>query len=113
MSMTSGLKPGSARVKHNKHISRLAELRADYPAETEFFDKNAEALLESMEDVRSENELNHLHQSFEAVELTSNVSYDYPSTSVFAVEDLLIDLLDFKRELFRQVGKYDKLDILH
>ena len=91
----------------------MAEFRDQYPACEEFFAENEDALLARMGNVRTEKELEYPHQSILTSSLRSDLSYEYPSTSVFAVEDLLIDLLDFKRELFRQVGEFDRIDITH
>ena len=97
----------------DKYTRRFEEFRDEYPDQEEFFDNNREALLELMEDVRSEKELTQLRKHVEIYKVDANTPYEYPSTSVSAVEDLLIELLDFKRELFRRVGDLDKPDVTH
>lgn len=90
---------------------RFEELRREYPGQQDFFDANREALISSLEDVRSEKELTKIRKHIELSRVEANLSYEYPSSSIYAVEDLLIDLLDFKRELFRKVEEMDKIVI--
>jgi len=95
----------------DKRVRRFEELRCEYPDQEDFFDKNEEDLLEMMEEVLSENELVQLRKHVETYRVDPNTPFEYPSTSIFAMEDLMIDLLDFKRELFRTLGDLDKTEI--
>lgn len=73
---------------------RLEELKATYPDCESFFEANYEELLFAMQDVRSEKELQDLRHYVEVAQIESKLSYTYSSSSVFAAEDTIIDLLD-------------------
>ena len=84
---------------------RLKELREDYPEQKVFFDKNEAKLLFALRDLKSEKELNDIQRYTETKELTqipeSQKAYQYSSSSYFAAEDVMIELIDFKRFLER------------
>lgn len=84
---------------------RLKELRSDYPDQGEFFDQNESDLLFAMRDVRTEKELSDITRKHEVASLASlresQRAYQYASSSYFATEDAMIELLDFKRLLQR------------
>jgi len=79
---------------------RLADLRANYPDQQEFFDDNEAELLFAMQDVRTEGELRALRKYIESEPLHSEVRYRCFSSSCYAAEDTVIALIDLKRELF-------------
>ena len=97
----------------DRNLKRFEDMRSEYPTESKFFEDNRDALLEFMEEVRSEKELTQLRKHIEVSNLDRDLSFDYPSTSIFAVEDILVEILDFKRELFRQVGELSDIDVTH
>jgi len=80
-------------------LTRFEELKAEYPEQEAFFEENRSELLYALEDVRSENELRDLRDYIELSRVESNLSYQYPSSSIYAAEDLMIALLDAKRGL--------------
>ncbi len=78
---------------------RYQEMAKEYPEESEFFEENMSELIFAMQDTLSERELNNIRRFHETANLRHDEPYQYPSTSCFAVEDIMIKLLDFKREL--------------
>lgn len=84
-------------------FQRLEELRETYPGQEDFFNRNEAELLFAMQGVKSERELADIRRYVETKELAQiperQRSYQYPSTSCHAVEDLVIELVDFKRFL--------------
>ena len=93
-------KISDARKRRSLGAYRLADLRANYPDKQEFFDDNEAELLIAMQDVRTEGELRALRKYIESEPLYREVSYHYSSSSCYAAEDVVIALLDLKRELF-------------
>ena len=84
-----------------KCLHRFEELKADYPGQEDFFDDNKSDLLFAMQDCRSEQELTDLRRYIEVFQIKSSSGYDYSSSSMYAVEDTMIALLDAKRLLER------------
>lgn len=82
-----------------KCLRRFEDLKAGYPGHEDFFDANKSELLYAMQDVRSDQELKDLRQYIEVFQIESTLSYDYPSSSMYAAEDTMIALLDTKRFL--------------
>lgn len=77
-----------------KCARRLAELKAEYPDQEDFFEKNRANLLWAMQDVKSEKELNDIRRFIESMPLQESMAYQYSSTSCFAAEDAMIALID-------------------
>ncbi len=82
-----------------KCIRRYEELKANYPEQEAFFVDNRDALLFAMEDVRTEKELSDVRRYIETAELRPDATYHYSSSSCYAAEDDMIQLLDIKRFL--------------
>ena len=82
-----------------KCAERLQELKDDYPEQGIFFEENEPELLFAMQTIRSEKELNYIRRYIETVRILSDEPYQYSSSSCHAAEDVLIELLDFKRFL--------------
>jgi hypothetical protein len=78
---------------------RYEALCAEYPEEGKFFEDNMSELLYALQDVRTEKELLDIRLFHETSTLRAETPYQYSSTSCFAVEDTMIELLDFKRSL--------------
>ncbi len=91
-----------AKTAHDlegKCAERLQELRDDYPGQEPFFDENEPELLFAMRNVRSEKELNYIRRYVETARLLPDEPYQYSSSSCYAAEDVMIELLDVKRFL--------------
>ena len=84
-----------------KCIARFEELKANYPEQEDFFLDNEDELLFAMRDVRTEKELTDIRRYVEVAALRPNEPYQYSSSSCYAAEDAMIELLDFKRLLQR------------
>ena len=67
----------------------------------EFFNKNKEEILFLMEDIQTDDQLSNPTGQVEVSTIAAKLSYDYPSSSVSSAEDVLIELLDAKREILR------------
>ncbi len=105
--------------RHKNHIAvsmydldgrcakRLEELRTDYPEQEEFFDENEEALLLALRDTRTRRELDDICRYIETKELSqireSQRAYQYSSSSCYAAEIVMVDLIDFKRFLEKSI----------
>jgi len=81
-----------------KCLDRFISIRSEYPGFEEFFDKNKVKLLQAMRDVRSEKELRDIRKYIETTPIEAVpeecIKYQYSSSSIFAQEDLVIELLD-------------------
>lgn len=78
-------------------VARLAELKANYPDQVEFFDENEIPLLIALRDVKSDKEIDDIKKYIETENIeryAGSLSYQYRSSSVYAQEDLIIELLD-------------------
>ena len=82
-----------------KCIRRLEDLKANYPEQEDFFLDNEEELLIAMCDVRTEKELTDIRRYVETAALRPDEPYQYESSSCYAAEDAMLDLLDGKRRL--------------
>jgi len=89
-----------------KCAQRYAELKAEYPGQEEFFDRNRADLLFAMRDVKSEKELSDIRRYIETVSIHDSVSYQYSSSSCYAAEDAMIALLDVA-SFIRRIGTAD------
>jgi hypothetical protein len=94
-----GRKPGYKHDLDGKCATRLKELKSDYPDQGVFFDENESELLFAMRSLRSEKELNYIRKHIETTRLLPDEPYQYSSSSYHAAEDVMIELLDFKRLL--------------
>ncbi len=81
------------------------ELKREYPAFEVFFNKNKEDILFLMEDIQSESRLKDPTGQVEVYAIGARLSYEYPSSSFSSAEDVLIELLDAKRDILRGVRK--------
>jgi len=86
-----------------KCVQRFEDLKANYPEQEDFFLDNEDALLIAMRDVRTEKELTDIRRYIETAALRPDEPYLYKSTSCYAAEDAMIDLLDFKRLLQKRL----------
>ncbi len=82
-----------------KCIARFEELKANYPDQEDFFLDNEGELLFAMQDVRTEKELTDIRRYVETAALRPNEPYQYTSSSCYAAEDAMIELIDLKRRL--------------
>jgi len=82
-----------------KCIVRFEDLKSNYPELEDFFLDHQDELLFAMRDVRTEKELNDIRRYVETSALRPNDSYQYLSSSYYAAEDVMIELIDFKRRL--------------
>jgi FKBP-type peptidyl-prolyl cis-trans isomerase (trigger factor) len=82
-----------------KCAQRYEELRSDYPDVVDFFEENESEILFAMQDIRSEKELDDILKFHETSTLRPETPYQYSSSSCYAAEDAMIQLLDFKRYL--------------
>jgi hypothetical protein len=80
-----------------KCVQRFEDLKANYPEQEDFFLDNEVELLVAMRDVRTEKELSDIRRYIETAVLRPDQPYQYRSSSFYAAEDAMIDLLDFKR----------------
>jgi len=90
----------------NLCLDRLAELKAIYPDQAEFFEENETALLIALRDVKSDKELDDIRKYIETENIdryVGTLSYQYSSFP--SHEDVLIDLLDeYHKQI--QIKKY-------
>jgi hypothetical protein len=84
-----------------KCTKRYEALCLDYPDEQEFFEDNMSELIFAMRDVLTEKELSDIRYFYETAPLRSEQTYQYPTTSCYAAESVMIELLDYKRLLRR------------
>jgi len=82
-----------------KYVARFEELKSNYPEQEDFFLDNQDDLLFAMRDVRTERELRDIRRYIETSVLRQDEPYQYSSSSCYAAEDAMIELLDFKRLL--------------
>lgn len=95
-----------------KCMSRFTAMRSEYPGHEEFFDTNQEELLVAMRDLKSEKELRDIRRYFETTHIDEApqaiLQYQYESSSVFAHEEIMVDLIDaaaFLRSELRTKGQ--------
>jgi len=82
-----------------KCVRRFEDLKANYPEQEDFFLDHQDELLLAMRDVRTEKELTDIRRYIETAALRTNDGYQYFSSSYYAAEDAMIELIDFKRRL--------------
>ena len=87
-----------------KCIQRYMELKAEYPDQEEFFERNKGDLLFAMRDIKSEKELADIRRYIESATLHASIPYQYSSSSYSAAEDAMITLIDAAPLLRRLVG---------
>lgn len=82
-------------------VFRLAELMETYSEHIEFFTENTPELLLALRDIKAESELRDIARFIESenLEKFSNLGYQYSSSSFYAQEDLMIELLDYCNHL--------------
>lgn len=93
-----------------KCARRLKELRTSYPDHEVFFDEHEDELLFALQDIRSEKELNNIQRYIETRDLDqipeSQQAYQYSSSSCYAAENVMIELLDLKRFLMKALPQH-------
>jgi len=89
-------------------VGCFEDLKREYPSFEEFFNKNKEEILFLMEDIQNEVQIQTPSGHVEVSSIASQLSYIYPSTSVFAAEDLLIALIDAKRDILRGIKQLNE-----
>jgi hypothetical protein len=96
----------------NKCMGRFKAMRSEYPGHEDFFDTNQEELLVAMRDLKSEKELRDIRRYFETTHIDEApqafLQYQYESSSVFAHEEIMVDLIDaaaFLRSELRTKGQ--------
>jgi len=82
-----------------KCVARFEELKSTYPELEDFFLDHQDELIFAMRDVRTEKELSDIRRYVETAALRANDGYQYLSSSCYAAEDAMIELIDFKRHL--------------
>lgn len=82
---------------------RYEALLAEYPGEERFFENNMSDLFFAMEDIRTDSELSDIRRLYETFNLSTEHPFQYASSSCYAAEDAMIELLDFKRSLVNRV----------
>ncbi len=78
-------------------VDRLAELKANYPDQAQFFEENEASLLVALRDVRSDKEIDDIKKYIETDDIgryAGSLSYQYSSSSFYAQEDATISLID-------------------
>ena len=78
-------------------IARLEELKSTYPDQVDFFEENEAALLVALRGVKSEKELDDIKRYIETEDIAKyagSLSYQYPTSSYHAQEDVVIELID-------------------
>jgi len=86
----------------NLCLTRLAELKANYPDHEEFFEENETELLIALREVKSDKEIDDITRYIETEDIAryaGSLSYQYASSSFYAQEDAVIALLDTMKYL--------------
>ncbi len=82
---------------------RFLAMRQEYPGHESFFDSNKVKLLDAMRDIKSEKELRDIRRYIETTHLEDVpqvcLAYQYDSSSIYAQEDVMIELIDASRLL--------------
>ena len=101
----------SQRNTARKCALRLQEMRLEYPECVDFFDNNKTKLLIAMRDIKSNKELRDIRSYIETKHLEdvpqAYLSYQYDSSSFYAQEDAMIELIDTANFL----RKFEALDL--
>jgi hypothetical protein len=97
-----------------KCIQRFLELRNEYPGYEDFFDRNRGELLYAMQDIKSEKELREIRRYIENTRLDDVpqvcLTYQYDSSSIFAQEDAMLELIDISRFLKKKFSTLSLVD---
>lgn len=106
---------GRSRVDlETKCLHRFEEMRAEYPGQEEFFDSNRKALLLAMRDIKSETELCDIRRYIETRTIEdlpqAYLEYQYDSSSIFAHQEAMCDLLDAANDLRKALGSCTKAE---
>ena len=100
-----------------KCLHRFLEMRSEYPGQEEFFDSNRKALLIAMRDLKSETELRDIRRYIETLTIEeipqAYLEYQYDSSSVYAHEAAMVDLIDAANFLRKALRTKDKNALLH
>ncbi len=101
----------------SKCLHRFLEMRSEYPGHEEFFDTNRKALLIAMRDLKSETELRDIRRYFETTQIdeapTAFLQYQYESTSIYAHEEVMVDLIDAATYLRAELRTKGNNALLH
>lgn len=100
-----------------KCMHRFLEMRSEYPGQEEFFDSNRKALLIAMRDIKSETELRDIRRYVEILTIEeipqAYLEYQYDSSSIYAHEAAMVDLIDAATFLRKALRTKDKNALLH
>ena len=100
-----------------KCLHRFLEMRSEYPGQEEFFDSNRKALLIAMRGLKSETELRDIRRYIETLTIEdvpqAYLEYQYDSSSVYAHEAAMVDLIDAANFLRKALRTKDKNALLH
>lgn len=100
-----------------KCMRRFLSLRAEYPGHEDFFDAHQRTLLLAMREVKTEKELRDIRKYFETATLDNVPAefnrYQYSSSSHYAQEDAMIELLDAATFLRKILGTKDENPTIH
>jgi len=101
----------------SKCLRRFLEMRSEYPGQEEFFDGNRKSLLIAMRDVKSETELRDIRRYIETATIDeipqSYLEYQYDSSSIYAHESAMVDLVDAASFLRKALRTKDENTLLH
>lgn len=109
---------GRAHVDlESKCLHRFLEMRSEYPGQEEFFDSNRAALLIAMRDLKSETELRDIRRYIETLTIEeipqAYLEYQYDSSSFYAHEAAMVDLIDAATFLRKALRTKDENALLH
>ncbi len=100
-----------------KCLHRFLEMRAEYPGQEDFFDSNRKALLIAMRDLKSETELRDIRRYIETLTIEeipqAYLEYQYDSSSFYAHEAAMVDLIDAASFLRKALRTKDENALLH
>lgn len=100
-----------------KCMHRFLAMRSEYPGHEEFFDSNQKELLIAMRDIKSEKELRDIRRYFETTQLDEApqafLQYQYESSSVYAHEEVMVDLIDAAAYLRAELSTKGHNALLH
>lgn len=100
-----------------KCMNRFLEMRAEYPGFEDFFDSNKSKLLFALRDIKSESELRDIRRYIETTQIDevpqACLKYQYDSSSIYAQEEAMVDLIDAARFLRNAYSTKEKNALLH
>jgi hypothetical protein len=103
---TEAHKYALSESRHNSDsrcLQRFLDMRKEYPGHSAFFDNNKVKLLRAMRNIKSEKELRDIRRYIETTHLEDVpqmcLAYQYDSSSIYAQEDAMIELIDTVRFL--------------